>query len=91
MKVSTHFSQLYCDVKYQDYNFDYVNLHRPSLSMNLLNLAPAWNYFMAAYLIRNRKYLQPAAPVLSIFISADITNIGAEQIEIKQYLQAGLG
>ena len=45
------------DVKYPDYNFDYVNLHRPSLSMNLLNLAPARNYFMAAYLIRNRKYL----------------------------------
>ena len=79
------------DVKYPDYNFDYVNLHRPSLSMNLLNLAPARNYFMAAYLIRNRKYLQPASILGSVCISADIRNIGAGQIEIKQDLQAGLG
>ena len=68
MKASSYFSQLYYDVKYLDYNFDYLNLHRPSLSMNLLNLAPARNYFMAAYLIRNRKYLEPAASVLSIFL-----------------------
>ena len=45
------------DVKCRDYNFDYVNLHRLSLSMNLLNLAGLKNYFMAAYLIRIRKYL----------------------------------
>ena len=50
------------DVKYPDYNFDYVNLHRLSLSMNLLNLAASRNYFMAAYLIRNRKYLPPDRP-----------------------------